>query len=54
MRLTIIAAAVVLAMPAAAQTGKVKIGFVNTFSGPNAFIGNGYRTHCPPVPEPPR
>jgi branched-chain amino acid transport system substrate-binding protein len=23
-----------------AQTGKVKIGFVNTFSGPNTFIGN--------------
>jgi branched-chain amino acid transport system substrate-binding protein len=40
MRLTIIAAAVALAMPAVAQTGKVKIGFVNTFSGPNAFIGN--------------
>ena len=40
MRLTIIVAAAALAMPAAAQTGKVKIGFVNTFSGPNAFIGN--------------
>ena len=29
-----------LASAAEAQTGKVKIGFVNTFSGPNAFIGN--------------
>ena len=40
MRLTIIVAAAALAMPAAAQTGKVKIGFVNTFSGPKRRIGN--------------
>ncbi|MEA2834299.1 MAG: branched-chain amino acid transport system substrate-binding protein [Methylobacteriaceae bacterium] len=25
---------------AQAETGKIKIGYVNTFSGPNAFIGN--------------
>jgi branched-chain amino acid transport system substrate-binding protein len=31
------------ASPVFAQTGKVKIGFVNTFSGPNAFIGNDER-----------
>ena len=38
----LLASVAVLAMPQAAdaQTGKVKIGFVNTFSGPNAFIGN--------------
>jgi branched-chain amino acid transport system substrate-binding protein len=35
-----LAAAAGPAGPALAQTGKVKIGFVNTFSGPNAFIGN--------------
>src|SRR5262245_11581114 len=40
MRLTVIAAAVVLALPAARPTGKVKIGVVNTFSGTNDFIGN--------------
>lgn len=33
-------AAGLIAAPALAQGGKVKIGFVNTFSGPNAFIGN--------------
>ncbi len=33
-------ASLVLAPSALAQTNKVKIGFVNTFSGPNAFIGN--------------
>ena len=33
---------VLLALPAGAnaQTNKIKIGYVNTFSGPNAFIGN--------------
>lgn len=31
------------ATSASAQTTKVKIGFVNTFSGPNAFIGNDER-----------
>jgi len=36
-------AASALAPPALAQTGKVKIGFVNTFSGPNAFLGNDQR-----------
>ncbi|MBV9395861.1 MAG: ABC transporter substrate-binding protein [Methylobacteriaceae bacterium] len=29
-----------LAAAANAQTNKIKIGYVNTFSGPNAFIGN--------------
>jgi branched-chain amino acid transport system substrate-binding protein len=29
-----------LAAAASAQTNKIKIGYVNTFSGPNAFIGN--------------
>ena len=26
-----------------AETNKIKIGYVNTFSGPNAFIGNDER-----------
>jgi branched-chain amino acid transport system substrate-binding protein len=34
------AAALFAAQEAGAQGGKVRIGFVNTFSGPNAFIGN--------------
>ena len=41
-----IAAATVLALvagPAAAQEKTVKIGFVSTFSGPTAVIGNDMR-----------
>ena len=36
-------AAVLAAMPAPAQQKSVKIGFVNTFSGPTAVIGNDMR-----------
>ena len=42
----ILAASLVVALTAtsvSAQATKVKIGFVNTFSGPNAFIGNDER-----------
>ena len=35
-----ILAALCLAQSALADGGKVKVGFVDTFSGPNAFIGN--------------
>jgi branched-chain amino acid transport system substrate-binding protein len=42
MRQIMLAAAIAAfaAAPAVGQTGKVRIGFVNTFSGPNAFLGN--------------
>ncbi len=38
-----ILAALIGSTPALAQSSKVKIGFVNTFSGPNASIGNDER-----------
>jgi branched-chain amino acid transport system substrate-binding protein len=39
---TVVSALALVALTAAAnaQTNKIKIGYVNTFSGPNAFIGN--------------
>jgi branched-chain amino acid transport system substrate-binding protein len=39
---TVVSALAVVALTAAAnaQSNKIKIGYVNTFSGPNAFIGN--------------
>ncbi|MFN3658851.1 MAG: ABC transporter substrate-binding protein [Pseudolabrys sp.] len=46
MRKTLLAAGAALvlaAMPAAAQNKSVKIGFVSTFSGPTAVIGNDMR-----------
>jgi branched-chain amino acid transport system substrate-binding protein len=44
-RILVSISAIVLAAtsPVSAQATKVKIGFVNTFSGPNAFIGNDER-----------
>ena len=42
MRITTVTLAVVLATPALAQT-PVKIGFINTFSGPTAVLGNDMR-----------
>src|SRR4029079_13683938 len=46
MRVKLIAAAVILALaagPAAGQGKPVKIGFISTFSGPTAVIGNDMR-----------
>jgi branched-chain amino acid transport system substrate-binding protein len=37
---TAVSIAACSALPAHADAGKIKIGYVNTFSGPNAFIGN--------------
>src|SRR5262249_28732149 len=42
-RLGLTALAVLMAAPAAAQQRPVKIGFISTFSGPTAVIGNDMR-----------
>ncbi len=46
MKKTMVAAGAILALaagPAMAQSKSVKIGFVSTFSGPTAVIGNDMR-----------
>ena len=46
MKKTMVAAGAILALaagPALAQSKSVKIGFVSTFSGPTAVIGNDMR-----------